>query len=130
MRQQRCEAGSERARRDWVGDRKMYMALWGVPDIALLAGIFLPPAARTVVWATALFWKGAACLGNAWHCRRTHCFFTGPFFLVMALLVIAHVLDIFSLGGHGRPILGAAIILGTAGLWLATERALSKNRPS
>jgi hypothetical protein len=57
MRQQRCEAGSERARRDWVGDRKMYMALWGVPDIALLAGIFLPPAARTVVWATALFWK-------------------------------------------------------------------------
>jgi hypothetical protein len=44
--------------------------------------------------------------------------FTGPFFLVMALLLIAHVVGIFSLGGHGRPILCAAIVLGTAGLGL------------
>jgi hypothetical protein len=92
--------------------------------------MFLPPAARTVAWATALIWKGAACLANAWHCRRTHCFFTGPFFLVMALLVIANVPGIFTLGGRGWPILGAATILGTAGLWLATERVLGKYQPS
>ena len=81
-----CEADN-RSRRDWVSNRQLYTALWGVPSWALVAGIFLPPPVRAVVWTIALAWKGLACLANARQCGRTHCYFTGPFFLIMALLV-------------------------------------------
>ena len=55
----------------------------------MLVTAFLDPLTRTVVWTLALVWMGGACLANARRCSRTHCRFTGPFFLVVAVLVVA-----------------------------------------
>jgi hypothetical protein len=65
---------------------------------------------------------GKACLANARRCRRTHCKFTGPFYLLMALVVVAMALGALPLGEYGWHILGGATGLGTAVLWWGTER--------
>ena len=48
------------------------------------------PLTRTVVWTPTLAWLGGACLVNSRRCCRTHCRYTGPFFLDMAALVVAY----------------------------------------
>lgn len=64
---------------------------------------------------------GAACLLNARRCGRTHCHFTGPFFLLVALAVLAHGFGLLPLGPHGWTWLGAVIVIGTALLWSGSE---------
>jgi hypothetical protein len=114
------------ANRDWVSNSRIYTALWGLPTWALVVGIFLPPPMRTVVWAVALIWKGVACIANARQRGRTHCYFTGPFFLIMALLVLAHGGGIVPLGPNGWLILGGVLVAGTAGIWWGSEGLLGK----
>ena len=70
-----------------------------------------------------LLWMGGACLANARRCRRTHCRFTGPFFIVMAVGVAAYAIGVLDLGPNGWSILGAVTLVGAVGLWLGTERA-------
>jgi hypothetical protein len=65
---------------------------------------------------------GAACLANARRCSRTHCKFTGSFYLLMALLVVMLALGALPLGEYGWQILGGVTVLGTALLWWGTER--------
>ena len=92
--------------------------------------MLLPPVARATIWTVALVWKSVACLANARHCGRIHCYFTGPFFLIIALLVMLHASQIVSLGPHGWLILGAIIVAGTTAIWIGTERLFGKYRSS
>jgi hypothetical protein len=110
-----CRAG------DWVSDRRSYALAWGLPTGALLAAVFAPPPIRALVCSAALVWMGAACLINARRCGRTHCHFTGPFFLLSAVAVLAHGLGLLSLGPNGWTWLGATVVIGTALLWFASE---------
>jgi len=41
------------------------------------------------VGVVALLWMGVACVLNAKRCGRTHCRYTGPYYLAMILPVLA-----------------------------------------
>lgn len=61
------------------------MALgWGLPIAVPVAAAPLAGLAKTLLWLAALAWMALACLGNALRRRRLRCYFSGPFFLVMA----------------------------------------------
>ena len=79
-----------------------------------------------VVWPVALGWMGIACLVNAARCRRLHCFLTGPFFLLLAVLSLLHGLDIWYLGNNGWETLGIITISGGVFLWCVPERLFGK----
>ncbi len=115
-------------RRDWVSGPASYVLAWGLPSAALVAAIWAAPGLRAVVWAAALVWMGTACLVNARRCGRVHCRFTGPFFLVMALVVALHGLGAIPLGPRGWAWIGIAIALGTAAIWILSERLMGRYR--
>lgn len=67
-----------------------------------------------------------ACILNARRCGRTHCRYTGPYYLAMIapVLVLASGLN---LGGFlGWLILGIFILAGSKVIWWTTERAWGK----
>jgi hypothetical protein len=115
-----CDAGP--ASKDWAGNWRSLAGLWGIPAAAMLGAMLLEPGLRAIIWPTALIWMGGACLANARRCRRTHCRFTGPFYLLMAALVLAYAAGALPMGDQGWAILGATTIVGSVALWWGSER--------
>lgn len=64
--------------------------LWGGPMVLFVAGCFVDAPWRPIAWIVALGVAGGACLENARRCGRRHCFFTGPFYLLMAVLTAVY----------------------------------------
>ncbi len=115
-------------RRDWVAGRASYILAWGLPSAAMIAAIWAAPGLRAIAWTAALVWMGTACLVNARRCGRVHCRFTGPFFLVMAVVVALHGLGSIPLGPWGWAWIAIAIALGTAAIWILSERLMGRYR--
>jgi hypothetical protein len=116
---------------DWVGSIRAGALAWWVPHGVLLAALFVEPRIRTGAWIIALAWMGAACILNARRCGRTHCRFTGPFYLAMIIPVVALAVA-FAAGFYAWLALAALIILGGVIIWWATEQAwgkFSSNQP-
>lgn len=111
---------------DWTNNRRRYVLAWGLPTALLIVGIFLPASIRTVIWTGSLVWQGIACIANAARCGRTHCYLTGPFFLVMAVTTAAHGTGMLWLGRHGWLWIGMTIAVGTIVLWFVSERLFGK----
>ncbi len=111
---------------DWLRSPHLSLLAWWIPQAAIFAGLVAPINFRTAIWIIALSWMGVACILNARRCGRTHCRFTGPYYLVMILPVLALGLGVVSVGRFGWLILGAFIILGNKAIWWATERAWGK----
>jgi hypothetical protein len=86
--------------------------------------------ARTIVWPVALAVIGTACTVNAIRCRRVHCYFTGPFFLLMALLALLYGLGFVSLGQHGWSLVSLIVLGGAVGLCCLPEAIFGKYRPA
>src|SRR5262245_25679638 len=86
---------------DWAGNWRSLARLWGIPAAAMALAALLDPGVRAVIWSAALVWMGGACIANARRCGRTHCRFTGPFYMVMAALVVAHVTGLLPIGDQG-----------------------------
>ncbi len=102
---------------DWVGTQRTFLLAWGVPVLMLVGAIGVEPSLRALVWFLGLAWMGVACVANAVRCGRTHCYFTGPFFFVMACFALLDGLD---LGPEGWSWLGLGLVMGTLGLrWLS-----------
>jgi hypothetical protein len=108
--------------RDYAAAWRPALIAWGLPIAALMLSGGLDPRPKAIVWALALTWMGAACLVNARRCGRMHCFFTGPFFLVMAVAALLHGFEIVWLGPDGWRWLGAALIGGAVLLWTGSEK--------
>jgi hypothetical protein len=53
---------------------------------------------------------------NALRCGRVHCYLTGPFFLLMALIALSYGLGILRLGGNGWNLLGLTTLIGAIAL--------------
>ncbi|MGH6848818.1 MAG: hypothetical protein ACREC0_15705 [Methylocella sp.] len=111
---------------DWVGGKRTKLLAWWLPHAALIAGLPAMAPARTVIWIAALAWMGVACILNARRCGRTHCQFTGPYYLVTIIPVPALGLGAVPAGLSGWLVLGIFIFLGSKTIWWASERAWGK----
>ena len=117
------------ARRDWAdwsSNLRSYVLAWGLPTALLIIGIFMPAPIRAAVWAGSLIWMGVACIANAARCGRTHCYLTGPFFLAMAAVTVAHGTGVISVGSQGWLWIGTVIAIGTVVLWIFPERLFGR----
>src|SRR5262249_16877532 len=111
---------------DWAGSVRSYGLLWGVPVSAIVVGLLIDVPARTFIWIIALGWMGTACILNGRRCGRTHCRFTGPYYLAMIIPVLALGSGIVSFGLSAWLALAVLIILGSKLIWWGTERAWGK----
>ncbi|MBM3599525.1 MAG: hypothetical protein FJX35_15035 [Alphaproteobacteria bacterium] len=112
--------------RDWLASARATALAWWIPQAAIVASLLAPAAARAAIWMLALLWMGMACIANARRCRRTHCRYTGPYYLAMIVPVAALALGFPPVGIYGWLILGCIILLGSKAIWWATERAWGK----
>ena len=116
--------------RDILSSRWRVFLLYWLPAIAIVvAGVpAISSGWRTVVWTVALGTMGVACIVNALRCGRVHCYLTGPFFLLMALIALSYGLGMLHLGGNGWNLLGLIALIGTIALWYLPEMFLGKYR--
>ena len=104
--------------------------LYWLPAIAIVvAGVpAISNGWRTAVWTVALATMGMACIVIALRCVRLHCYITGPFFFLMALVALSYGLGILRLGGKGWNLLGLITLIGAVALWYLPEMFLEKYR--
>jgi hypothetical protein len=108
--------------RDWLGSVHTSLLAWWMPKAAILAGLFVPVSFRAVIWIIALIWMGTACILNVRRCNRTHCRYTGPYYLAMIMPVIALGAGLVTVGILGWVCLGV-IILGGKRAYMVGYRA-------
>jgi len=108
--------------RDWLRSPRTSALAWWVPQGAIVISLFLPVPLRTVTWIVALGWMGTACILNARRCGRTHCRYTGPYYLAMIAPVLAFG-TILDAGFLGWLVLALIILVGSKLIWWVTERA-------
>ena len=111
---------------DWLGSARASVLAWGLPHAAIVLGLAVDPLARMIIWIVALVWMGTACLLNARRCGRTHCRFTGPYYVLMTIPVLLFGSGMVAVGFYAWVVLGAVIIVGSKVIWWATERAWGK----
>jgi len=69
---------------------------------------------------------GVGCLANAMRCGRRHCFYTGPFFLVMALGSLMYGFGVLPMGSSGWAMIGVTTLVGAVVLTYLPERIWGK----
>lgn len=108
---------------DILSNRSIAAAVIWLPVLALIVSGFLnvDQTWRTIVWAAALTVMAAGCIVNALRCRRVHCYLTGPFFLMMAIVILARGLGSAPLGIHGWNVIALTVLVGTLILWFVPE---------
>src|SRR2546428_13453981 len=98
----------------------------GIPKAVIVAGLFIPPPARTGMWIVALVWMGTACILNSRRCGRTHCRYTGPYYLAMIAPVLVLASGVISVGFYGWLALAGFILWGIMTILGGTEKAGGK----
>jgi hypothetical protein len=111
---------------DWLGSARASVLAWGVPHAAIVLGLAVSPVTRTIIWIVALVWMGTACILNARRCGRTHCRFTGPYYLLMTIPVLVFGSGLVAVSFYAWVVLGVVIVLGSKMIWWASERAWGK----
>jgi hypothetical protein len=119
---------SPEGRKDWAGDWVTLALVWGLPAATMLAAFGIGPMPRAAVWAAMLTWMGAACIANARRCGRTHCRYTGPFFLLMAGFVGPYASGTVPHGPYGWIIIVVITVIGNGLIWWGSERLLGTFR--
>ena len=118
--------GTIQASRDWLGSTRANLLAWWIPQVTIFAALLVPVGARTAISITALAWMGVACIFNAQRCARTHCRFTGPYYLAMILPVLALGLGLVSAGIYSWLVLIVLILAGGKIIWWVTEHVWGK----
>jgi hypothetical protein len=112
---------------DWARGTRLLL-IWCLPIVILLASSWIGGRYLIVLWPALLTWMGLACLLNARRCHRLHCYLTGPYFLLLALVSLLHGLDIVPLGDRGWSMLSVALLVGGPFLVYVPEWALGRYR--
>lgn len=110
---------------DWARGTR-FLLIWCLPMLILLTSALAGGPYLGILWPALLTWMGAACLINAQRCRRLHCFLTGPYFLLLALVALLHGLRVISLGSRWL-ILAVALAVGGPFLVYVPERVLGRS---
>ena len=112
------------ATRDFVRDRRASLLIWGLPALVMIGTgpLGLSSELHGAIWASCLSVLGFGCVSNAMRCGRLHCYFTGPFLLVMAVASLLHGFGWLSLGSLGWLWIGLVTIVGGIGLTVVPER--------
>lgn len=99
--------------------------VYGVPSIAmqLVGNLSDSTSAVAGTWTVGFAVMGTACLVNARRCGRVHCWFTGPWFLLAALLTVLRYLEVIRLGW---PTILNAGMLGALVLFFVSENIWGK----
>lgn len=113
--------GEPSRQKDWTGSLRAYLVAWGIPSLVLIGTAFTEPIPHTLAWSGVLVWMGAACLMNARRCGRTHCAYTGPYYLILSVPVMLHGFGAVPLGQGGWWVLGVLILFGGKVIWIVTE---------
>lgn len=118
------------ASRDILRDPRLVFAFYGLPIVALFAAGAAPidNLWRGAIWAIACLVMGGACVANALHCGRVHCYLTGPFGIAMAVAAALYGAGVLPLGPGGWNLLGLALTVGMAGLTFGPELLVGKYR--
>jgi hypothetical protein len=125
----RGEVDCRRAAADWA--RGVHGCLiFGVPAALLLVSPTIGTRYLVIVWPALLAFMGVACLLNARRCGRTHCYLTGPFFLILAGVALLYGIGILPLGARGWSRLSASFVLGSVILCCLPEFFLGRYRSS
>src|SRR5260221_7696536 len=112
--------------RDWLGSVHTSLLAWWMPKAAIVAGLFVPVSFRALIWIIALIWMGTACILNARRCNRTHCRYTGPYYVAMIVPVFLLGMGVIAGGIYGWIFLGVFIV-GRGGLiCVGTKPALGE----
>jgi hypothetical protein len=117
-----------RKSRDLLSIPWLALAVFWLPAIAIvLAARFgVSNGWRTAVWTGSLIIMGTACIANARRCGRVHCYITGPFFLLMALVTFLYGLGVMPLGRNGWNWIGLTILAGAIALCCLPELVLGE----
>ena len=117
---------------DILSNPLLSFLLYCLPVISIVASGYEPVSQgwRTAIWTAALAVMGGACIANASRCRRTHCFVTGPFFLLVALGTLLYGLGIIPLGANGWNVIGVTTLVGAIVLGCLPELLFGKYRGS
>jgi hypothetical protein len=111
---------------DWVGRVRSRVLAWRIPKIAIIGGLLAPVTVRTGIWMVALAFMGSACILNARRCGRTHCRYTGPYYLAMIVPVAWLGFGAVAADIYAWLLLACVILVGGRLIWWATERAWGK----
>jgi len=103
---------------------------FGIPAAILLISPSIGTRYLVIVWPALLTFMGVACLLNARRCGRTHCYVTGPFFLILAGVALLNGIGILPLGARGWSTLSAAFAIGGALLCCVPEWLLGRYQNS
>jgi uncharacterized membrane protein HdeD (DUF308 family) len=114
--------------RDILSNPWLVLVLFGLPIIAIaIAGrAQVSNGWRTIVWTIALAVMGATCVVNAVRCGRVHCYLTGPFFLLMAVVTLLFGIGIVPLGRNGWNLIRLSMLAGAIMLCCVPELILGK----
>jgi len=123
------QTSPEQPHRDWAGGWRGLM-FWGIPVSILILAAWLPVQYLVVIWPPVLAFMGMACLANARRCGRVHCYATGPFFLIMAVVALLYGLGAIPLGGNGWNTLGLILLVGSVVLCCGPEWIIGRYRSS
>ena len=105
-----------------------FIVFFGIPFAGLVGANFLTgmPLLRANVYIVSFAWIGIACLVNALQCNRVHCWFTGPWCLLVAIALFAYeFLDIRPARISFGDIVNAGFIIFLL-LWFIPELILGR----
>ena len=107
------------------------LLFWKLPAVAMVAVALLDVSStgQALVWAPGLLVFSAGCIANALGCRRVHCYFTGPFFFLMAAVSLLHGLGVLSLGEAGWTWIELTTLIGAVTLAYVSERVWGRYWP-
>ncbi len=96
---------------------------WKLPAVVVVGVALLDVGSvgQALVWAPSLAIGGAACVANILRCRRIHCYFTGPFFLLMAAVSLLHGVGALPLGEEGWTWIELVTLIGAIALGTLPE---------
>lgn len=114
---------------DLTLSRQASALLWWLPIVGILIGFALHAPASEALWAAGFAVMGVSCLVNARNCRRVHCYFTGPWFLIIAVVSLLYAVGLISVQAFNPNIIAAIGLVAGWGLEVGTEKVWGEYWP-